>query len=69
VLADGKAEEGGGGNLYYATSLGGTWKEAFGPTYGVDSVSCVSTALCVTGQANGFVRYSTKPASEEWFPV
>jgi len=69
VLADGKAEEGGGGRLYYATSLGGAWKEAFDPTYGVVSVSCGSASLCVSGQAENFIRYSTKPASEEWFAV
>jgi Zn-dependent metalloprotease len=65
VLADGAAAEG-GGNLYYATSLDGAWKEAFSPIFGVESVSCASTSLCVTGDQEGFVRYSTKPASEEW---
>jgi hypothetical protein len=69
VLADGRAEEGGGGKLYYATSLGGTWTEAFDPLYGVVAVSCASTALCVTGQAEGFIRYATIPASEEWSTV
>jgi hypothetical protein len=67
VLADGRAEEGDGGKLYYASSLGGTWKEAFDPTYGVNSISCGSTSLCVSGQAEGFIHFSTKPASTEWF--
>jgi hypothetical protein len=66
VLADGVGAEPPGGNMYYATSLGGTWKEAFTPVFGVDSVSCASTSLCVDGQAEGFIRYSTDPASEQW---
>lgn len=66
VLADGVAAEGGGGNVYYATSLGGAWKEAFSPVFGVDAISCASTSLCVTGQKEGERRYSTKPDSEEW---
>ncbi len=69
VLADGKAEEGHGDKMYYATSLGGAWKEAYDPTYGVVAVSCASTTLCVTGQAEGYIRYTTNPASEEWFTV
>ncbi len=69
LLATGVAPEGGGGDVYYATSLGGAWSEAFSPVYGVDAVSCGSTSLCVTGDAEGYVRYSTKPASEEWFPL
>jgi hypothetical protein len=66
VLADGVGAEPPGGNMYYATSLGGTWKEAFTPVFGVDSVSCASTSLCVDGQAEGYIRYSTDPASEQW---
>jgi Zn-dependent metalloprotease len=69
VLASGVAAEGGGGNVYYATSLGGAWTEAFSPVFGVDAVSCGSTSMCVTADAEGYVRYSTKPASEEWFPL
>jgi hypothetical protein len=69
VLADGEAAEGGGGNMYYASSLGGAWKEAFMPAFGVDSVSCASSSLCVDGLAEGFIRYTTKPASEEWFAI
>jgi Zn-dependent metalloprotease len=69
VLGDGKAEEGGGGNMYYASSLGGAWKEAFSPVYGVAAVSCGSAALCVAAQAEGFVHYTTKPSSTEWFAL
>lgn len=68
VLADGAtAEE--GGNMYYATSLGGAWTKAFEPAFGVDSISCASTSLCVTGDAEGEIRYTTEPASEEWKAV
>jgi hypothetical protein len=66
VLADGVGAEPPGGNMYYATLLGGTWKEAFTPVFGVNSVSCASTSLCVDGQAEGYIRYSTDPASEQW---
>jgi hypothetical protein len=66
VLADGDAAEPPGGSMYYTTSLGGAWKEAFTPVFGVNSVSCASAALCVTGQAGDVIRYSTDPASEEW---
>jgi Collagen triple helix repeat (20 copies) len=69
VLADGEAAEGGGGNMYYATSLGGAWQEAFLPAFGVDSVSCGSPSLCVSGQAEGIIRYTANPASEEWFAL
>jgi Zn-dependent metalloprotease len=69
VLADGKAEEGGGGNVYYASSLGGEWKEAFSPSFGVDAISCASASLCVAGQAEGYIHYTTKPASTEWFAL
>jgi hypothetical protein len=65
VLADGAtAEE--GGNLYYATSLGGAWTEGFEPAFGVNAISCASTSLCVSGQAEGQIRYATNPASKEW---
>jgi hypothetical protein len=66
MLADGEAAEPPGGNMYYATSLGGAWNEAFSPVFGVDAISCASRSLCVTGQGEGERRYSTKPDSEEW---
>ncbi len=65
LLADGK--ETAGGNLYYATSLGGSWSEAYSPSFGVDAISCVSTAFCVDGQdGDGYFRYSTSPGSASW---
>jgi len=68
TIAAGHAEEpGAGGRVYYATSLGGTWKEAFEPVYGADALSCASTSLCVSGEKEGYIRESTNPASEEWF--
>jgi Zn-dependent metalloprotease len=70
ALADGSVEGDIGGNVYYATSLGGTWTEAFTPAYGVVALSCPTTSFCVDGQeGGGFIRYSTKPASTEWFSL
>ena len=65
LLADGK--EASGGKLYYATTLGGVWSEAYSPSYGVDAISCASSALCVSGQdSGGYFRYATSPASTHW---
>lgn len=59
--------EGGGGNLYYATSLGGTFSTAMSPTHGVDAVSCPSASFCVAAQASsGFISWSSSPASTKW---
>ncbi len=76
VLADGHVEEGTpeegvGGSMYYATSLDGSWTEAFNPAFGVVAVSCASTSFCVSGEEEGFgaIRYTTKPASHEWVAV
>ncbi len=69
AFADGKAEKGGGGNAYYATALGGTWKEAFAPVWGIDAISCPTSSFCLAGQAEGFIHYSTSPASSEWKTV
>jgi hypothetical protein len=69
TIAAGHAEEPGGGNLYYATSLGGAWHGTSEPTYGVDAISCASTSLCVSAHREGYIRESTNPASEEWFSV
>ncbi len=66
LLAAGSSDDG-AGNLYYATSLGGAWSEAYSPAYGVDAIACVSSSLCVDGQdAYGDLRASTKPASTSW---
>jgi YD repeat-containing protein len=65
MLADGK--ESTGGSLYYATSLGGSWTQAYSPAYGVDAISCTSSSFCVDGQDDyGYFRYSTSPASTSW---
>jgi Zn-dependent metalloprotease len=69
VFGDGKVSEGGGGDMYYATSLGETWKEAFKPTHGVLAASCPSASFCVAGQEGGHIRYSTNPKSTEWTEV
>ncbi len=56
-----------GGNLYYATSLGGAWSTAYSPGNGVDAIACASATFCVDGQdAFGYFRYSTSPASTSW---
>jgi tripartite motif-containing protein 71 len=69
LLADG-SHGGNGGSLYYASSLGGSWKEAYTPSYGVDAIACVSASLCVDGQdGDGYLRDSTKPASSSWTQV
>ncbi|MGA9875624.1 MAG: hypothetical protein WBQ21_07435 [Solirubrobacteraceae bacterium] len=66
LLAAG-SDEGSGGNLYYATSLGGSWSEAYSPTRGVDAISCPSASFCVDGQdGSGSFRYSTNPPSTSW---
>lgn len=66
MLAAG-SQSGYGGNLYYATSLGGGWTQAYSPAYGVDAISCASSSFCVDGQDNdGYFRYATSPASTSW---
>jgi YD repeat-containing protein len=66
LLAGGK-EETAGGDLYYATALGGSWKDAYNPSYGVDAISCASSSFCITGQdGDGYFRYATNPASTSW---
>jgi YD repeat-containing protein len=66
LLADG-SHNGNGGSLYYASSLGGSWSEAYTPSYGVDAIACASASLCVDGQdGDGYLRDSTKPASSSW---
>ncbi len=60
-----------GGNVYYATSLGGSWTEAFSPSYRVDALTCASSSFCIDGQgeSGGYIRYSTVPASAAWNAV
>jgi hypothetical protein len=73
VLAAGvpePGEPGVGGNMYYATSLGGSWTQAFNPSAGVVAISCASSSFCVSGEEGfGAIRYTTNPASGEWFAV
>ena len=66
LMADGKGTA--GGNLYYATSLGGAWTTAFEPGYGVNALSCSSSSFCIDGQgeSGGYIRYSTSPGSTSW---
>ncbi len=56
-----------GGNMYYATSLGGAWTLAYSPSYGVDAISCPSSSFCADGQdGGGYFRWSKTPASSAW---
>jgi hypothetical protein len=66
LLADGKSAA--GGNVYYATSLGGTWTTATSPIQGIDAISCASSSFCIAGQGqeSGDIRYSTTPGSTSW---
>ena len=69
VLADGSVA-GGGGNVYRASSLGGSFLTSFTPGNGVNAVSCPTTSFCVASQeGEGFIRYSTKPSGTTWTPV
>jgi Zn-dependent metalloprotease len=65
-LADGSVA-GGGGNVYRASTLGGSWLTSFTPTNGVNGFSCPSINFCVaTQEGGGFIRYSTKPSGATW---
>ena len=69
LLAAGEVS-GGGGNLYRASSLGGSFFTSFKPANGVVAVSCPSTSFCVSTQAGGgFIRYSTNPSGILWTAV
>jgi Putative Ig domain len=66
VLADGSVA-GGGGNVYRASSLGGTFLTSFTPMNGVNAFSCPTTSFCVAASnGEGFIRYSTDPAKPSW---
>jgi Zn-dependent metalloprotease len=68
-LADGSVA-GGGGNVYRASSLGGSFLTSFTPTNGVNGFSCPSTSFCIaTQEGEGFIRYSTKPSGATWTAV
>jgi Zn-dependent metalloprotease len=69
VLADGSVA-GGGGNVYRASSLGGSFLTSFTPGNGVNAVSCPTTSFCVaTQEGEGFIRFSTKPSGTTWTPL
>jgi Zn-dependent metalloprotease len=69
LLAAGEVS-GGGGNLYRATALGGSFLTSFKPPNGVGAISCPSTSFCVTTlEGGGFIRYSTNPSGILWSSV
>lgn len=69
LLAAGTVE-GGGGNLYRASSLGGSFLTSFKPANGVGAISCPSSSFCVTAlEGGGFIRYSTNPSGIFWTAV
>ena len=62
--------EGGGGNVYRASSLGGTFLSSFKPANGVGALSCPTTSFCVSAhEGGGFIRYSTNPSGIVWSAV
>jgi hypothetical protein len=62
--------DGGGGNVYRASSLGGSFLTSFTPANGVNALSCASATFCVSAQAGeGFIRYTTNPAGASWTAV
>ncbi|HEX4436006.1 MAG TPA: RHS repeat-associated core domain-containing protein [Solirubrobacteraceae bacterium] len=65
LLADGPS--GMSGTVYYATALGGTFKEGFTNPDGADALSCPEATFCIAAQnAGGLFSYSTSPASTYW---
>ncbi|TMK57371.1 MAG: hypothetical protein E6G51_06285 [Actinobacteria bacterium] len=69
VLAAGEVS-GGGGNVYRATALGGTFLNAFNPTNGVGAFSCPSTVWCVSAhEGGGYIRWTAKPSGTLWTAV
>lgn len=70
LLAAGEVDGKAAGNLYRASSLGGSWLLSFKPGNGVDAISCPSTSFCVSGAAGGgFIRYTTNPSGILWSAV
>jgi hypothetical protein len=61
LLADGTIN--GGGKMYRATSLGGTFLLSYSPGFGVKAISCASTSFCASAQGSGNIRFSTNPSS------
>lgn len=66
LLAAGEVN-GGGGNLYRASALGGGFLTSMLPANGVTGVSCPTASFCVSSQSGqGFIRYSTNPTKPTW---
>jgi Zn-dependent metalloprotease len=69
-LAAAGTVEGGGGNVYKSTSLGGGWTSSFKPANGVGALSCPTTSFCVAAlEGGGYIRYSTNPSGIIWTAV
>lgn len=69
VLAAGEVS-GGGGDVYRASSLGGTFLSSFKPANGAGALSCPSTSFCVSAhEGGGFIRYSTNPSGIIWMAM
>lgn len=56
----------GGGKMWRATSLGGTFLAAFTPGFGVNAISCPSVSFCVSAQGGGQLRFSNAPFTTAW---
>jgi hypothetical protein len=66
LLAAGEVS-GGGGNLYRASSLGGSFLTSVWPANGVGDISCPAASFCVSGEeGEGFIRYTTNPSKPSW---
>jgi Zn-dependent metalloprotease len=69
VVAAG-AVEGGGGNVYRTSSLGGSWLSSFKPANGVGALSCPTSSFCVAAlEGGGYIRYTTNPSGIIWTAV
>jgi hypothetical protein len=53
----------GGGRIYRATSLGGTFLLSLSPGFGVRAISCASTSFCATAQGGGNIRFTSNPSA------
>ncbi|HEV7493150.1 Ig domain-containing protein [Baekduia sp.] len=53
----------GGGRIYRATSLGGTFLTSLSPGFGVRAISCASTSFCASAQGGGNIRFTSNPSA------
>jgi hypothetical protein len=53
----------GGGRIYRATSLGGTFLLSLSPGFGVRAISCASTSFCASAQGGGNIRFTSNPSA------